>query len=128
MRVDLAFQPFFRRVTRKRQLSWFVKVGMIYNLLQTGFSLENNILTLCKIERYKSQLHRPIEWNIKRLTIRRSTTQNWFVSISTDNDSYNPLEPSDKSIGIDVGILLFAALLMECLLKNLDSMLRNRKI
>jgi putative transposase len=32
------------------------------------------------------------------------------VSILTDYDSYNPLEPSDKSVGIDVGILSFAAL------------------
>ena len=114
MRVDLAFQAFFRRVKagektgypRFKGKGWYDSI----TYLQTGFSLENNTLTLSKIGDIKVKLHRPIEGNIKRLTIRRSTTQKWFVSILTDNDSYNPLEPSDKSIGMDVGILSFAAL------------------
>jgi putative transposase len=114
MRVDLAFQAFFRRVKtgekagypRFKGKGWYDSI----TYLQSGFSLENNILTLSKVGNIKIKLHRPIEGNIKRLTIRRSTTQKWFVSILTDNDSYNPLVPSDKSIGIDVGILSFAAL------------------
>ena len=63
-----------------------------------------------KIGDIKIKLHRPIEGNIKRLTIRRSTTQKWYVSILTDFDSYNPLKPSEKSVGIDVGLLSFAVL------------------
>ena len=78
--------------------------------LQSGFSLNDNILSLSKIGDIKIKLHRPLEGNIKRLTIRRTSTQKWFVSILTDNESYQPLEHSDKSIGIDVGILSFAAL------------------
>ena len=34
----------------------------------------------------------------------------WYVSILTDFDSYNPLKPSEKSVGIDVGLLTFAVL------------------
>jgi putative transposase len=78
--------------------------------LQSGFSLNSNILTLSKIGDLKIKMHRQLEGNIKRLTIRRSTTQKWFVSILTDVDNYQPLEHSDNSVGIDVGILSFAAL------------------
>jgi putative transposase len=114
MRVDLAFQAFFRRVKTGERAGYprFKGYGRYdsFTYLQSGFSLENNILTLSKIGDIKVKLHRPIKGNIKRLTIRRSTTQKWFVSILTDNDSYNPLEPLHKFIGIDVGILSFAAL------------------
>jgi putative transposase len=114
MRVDLAFQAFFRRVKagetpgypRFKGKGWYDSITYI----QSGFSLDDNILSLSKIGDIKVTLHRPIEGNIKRLTIRRTATKKWFVSILTDNDSYNPLEPSDKAVGIDVGILSFAAL------------------
>ena len=58
----------------------------------------------------KIKLHRPIEGNIKRLNIRRSITRKWYVSILTANDSHKPLEYSDNSVGIDVGLTTFAAL------------------
>ena len=114
MRIDLAFQAFFRRLKtgekpgypRFKGKGWYDSI----TYLQSGFSLNGNILSLSKIGDIKVKLHRPIEGNIKRLTIRRTATQKWFVSILTDNDSYNPLEPSDKSVGIDVGIHMFAAL------------------
>jgi len=114
MRVDLAFLAFFRRVKngekpgypRFKGKGWYDSI----TYLQSGFSLENNILNLSKIGDIKVKLHRPMKGNIKRLTIRRTITQKWFVSILTDNDPYEPLEPSDKSVGIDVGIHTFAVL------------------
>ena len=114
MHVDLAFQAFFRCVKAGEKAGYprFKGKGW-YNSItyqQSGFSLNNNILNLSKIGDIKIKLHRPIEGIIKRLTIRRSTTQKWFVSILTDFDYYNPLEHSDKLVGIDVGILSFAAL------------------
>ena len=68
------------------------------------------MLTLSKIGDIKIKLHRQLEGNIKRLTIRRTSTGKWFVSILTDVETYQPLEKSDKSVGIDVGILSFATL------------------
>ena len=67
-------------------------------------------MSLSKIGDIKIKKHRELEGNIKRLTIRRTSTQKSFVSILTDYDSYHPLERSDKAIGIDVGLLSFAAL------------------
>ena len=114
MRVDLAFQAFFRRVKvgekagypRFKGKGWYDSI----TYLQSGFSLNNNVLTLSKIGDIKIKLHRPLEGNIKRLTIRRTSTGKWFVSILTDIETYQPLEHSDKSVGIDVGIHTFAAL------------------
>jgi putative transposase len=131
MRVDLAFQAFFRRVKagetpgypRFKGKGWYDSI----TYLQSGFALENNILTLSKIGDIKVKLHRPIEGNIKRLTIRRTSTQKWYVSILTDNDSFNPLEPSDKSIGIDVGLTTFAALSDGTFIKNPKFYVKEQK-
>lgn len=114
MRVDLAFQAFFRRVKagekagypRFKGKGWYDSI----TYLQSGFSLNGNILTLSKIGDIILKLHRPLEGNIKRLTIRRTSTGKWFVSILIDTEAYQPLEHSDKSVGIDVGILSFATL------------------
>jgi len=114
MRVDLAFQAFFRRVKagdkpgypRFKGKGWYDSI----TYLQSGFSLNENTLTLSKIGDIKVRMHRPLEGNIKRLTIRRTSTHKWFVSILTDYESYQPLEHSDKAVGIDVGLLSFAAL------------------
>lgn len=131
MRVDLAFQAFFRRVKagetpgfpRFKGKGWYDSI----TYLQSGFALENNILTLSKIGDIKVKLHRPIEGNIKRLTIRRTVTQKWYVSVLTDNDSYNPREPSDKSIGIDVGLTTFAALSNGTFIKNPKFYVKEQK-
>ena len=114
MRVDLAFQAFFRRVKagekagypRFKGRGWYDSI----TYLQSGFSLNDNLLTLSKIGNIKVKMHRPLEGNIKRLTIRKTSTQKWFVSILTDAETYQLLEPSDKSVGIDVGIFSFATL------------------
>ncbi|HWR26055.1 MAG TPA: transposase, partial [Methanosarcina sp.] len=114
MRVDLAFQAFFRRVKagekagypRFKGKGWYDSI----TYLQSGFSLNENILSLSKIGDIKIKKHRLLDGNIKRLTVRKTSTQKWFVSILTDYDYYQPLKPSNKAISIDVGILSFAAL------------------
>jgi putative transposase len=114
MRVDLAFQAFFRRLKagekagypRFKGKGWYDSI----TYLQSGFSLNDNILSLSKIGNIKIKMHRPLKGNIKRLIIRRTATQKWFVSVLTDVETSQPLEHSDKAVGIDVGILSFATL------------------
>ena len=114
MRVDLAFQAFFRRIKAGEKTGYpqFKGKGWYDSITYTesGFKLGNCNLWLSKIGDINIKLHRPIKGNIKRLTVRRSATQKWFVSILTDYDFYNPLEPCYKIVSIDVGILSFAAL------------------
>jgi putative transposase len=122
MRVDLAFQAFFRRLKagekagypRFKGKGWYDSI----TYLQSGFSLNGKILNLSKIGDIKIKKHRELVGSSKRLTIRRTSTQKWFVSILTDYDSYQPLERSDKAIGIDVGLLSFAALSDETFIEN----------
>ncbi len=56
----------------------------------------------------KVWLHRPIEGTIKRLTIRRSSTNKWYVSFLVEDAPSEVLSKSEKAIGIDVGISNFA--------------------
>jgi putative transposase len=77
---------------------------------QSGFSIDSNKLWLSKIGEVKFSMHRPIEGFVKRLTIRRSSTKKWYVSFLVEESINHPLAPSQKVVGIDMGIMNFAVL------------------
>jgi putative transposase len=114
-RVDLAFQSFFRRVKSGEE-----KVGYprfkgygrydSFTYTQSGFELIENKLCLSKIGDIKIKLHRPINGNIKRVTIRRTPTGKWIVSILTDSDAIIDAPFTGESTGVDVGIKSFLTL------------------
>ena len=54
-------------------------------------------------------LHRPIEGNIKTLTIRRSATGKWYACFSVEYEP-SPVQQNDGEIGVDVGLESFATL------------------
>jgi putative transposase len=113
MRVDLALQAFFRRVRNGEEPGYprFKGIGWYDSLtyFETGFKLEGNNLWLSKIGDIKVWLHRPVEGIIKRLTIRRSATNKWYVSFLVEDAPKEFLSGSEKAVGIDVGISSFAA-------------------
>jgi putative transposase len=112
MRVDLALQAFFRRVRngeepgfpRFKGKNWYDSL----TYFETGFKLKENMLWLSKIGDIKIWLHRPLEGIIKRLTIRRSSTEKWYVSFLVEDAPKNAMPDSEKAVGIDVGISNFA--------------------
>lgn len=113
-RVDLAFQAFFRRVKAGQKPGYprFRGKGRYdsFTYPQKGFKLlDNGRLRLSKIGDVKIRLHRPIEGTIKILTIKRDTLGNWYASFSCEIDP-EPLPPSSKVVGIDVGLTHFATL------------------
>jgi putative transposase len=115
LRVNLAFQAFFRRVQSGEEDPGYprFKGKNRYDSIsypQSGFSIEGNTICLSKIGDIKFQLHRPIEGCVKRLTIRRSSTKKWYVAFLVEESSNRVLEPSEKIVGIDMGILNFAVL------------------
>ena len=55
----------------------------------------------------KINLHRPVEGTIKRVTVSKTPTGKYFVSICC-NVEIKPLEKIDKKVGIDVGLKEFA--------------------
>ena len=110
-RLDKAFQAFFQRVKKgKAGFPRFKSFGRYDSLTlkQSGWKLEGRYLHLAKIGRLKLYLSRPIEGEIKTVTIRRTTTGKWFVSFSCDEVKPRIFPPTDKAVGLDVGIKSFA--------------------
>ena len=72
-----------------------------------NIKLNKDTITLPKIGEVKINLHRPVEGAIKRVTVSKTPTGKYFVSICCDVD-IKPLEKIDKKVGIDVGLKEFA--------------------
>lgn len=112
-RVDRSFQNFFRRVKQKTKAGFprFQGVNRYnsFTYKQLGFHItEQGKLHLSKIGQIKLRLHRPIVGKMKTLTISREGSK-WYACFSVEIDT-QPLEPTNKAIGIDVGIENFATL------------------
>jgi putative transposase len=122
MRVDLAFQAFFRRLRlgedpgypRFKGRNWYDSL----TYFETGFKLDDDSLWLSKIGDIKVWLHRPIEGIIKRLTIRRTASKKWYVSFLVDDVPRDVLPHLDNAVGIDVGITNFAVFSDGTVIKN----------
>ena len=71
-----------------------------------NIKLNKNTIVLPKIGEVKINLHRPVEGTIKRVTVSKTPTDKYFVSICCDVD-IKPLEKTDKKFGIDVGLKEF---------------------
>jgi len=108
-RLDRAFQGFFRRVKQGEKPGFPRFKGQYrydsFTLKQTGWKLNLNkqSLEIKNIGRFKIFLHRPIEGDIKTITIHRALTNQWSVSFSCDNILNKPLPKTGKEMGVDVG-------------------------
>jgi len=113
-RVDLAFKAFFRRVKAGETPGFprFKGFGRYdsFTFKQSGFSIrDNSRLRLSKIGDIKIKLHRPIEGEIKTLTVRRDRVGNWYACFSCTVEP-KTLPPTDKVVGIDLGLTTFGQL------------------
>jgi putative transposase len=111
-RLDKAYKAFFQRVKKGNGKVGFprFKSKNRYNsftLKQSGWKLEGRYLYIKNVGRFKLFLSRPIEGKIKTITIRRSSTNKWFVSFSCDDVPVRKLPETTAEIGIDVGIKHF---------------------
>ena len=116
VRVDLAFQAFFRRVkSGESKIGYprFKQFGrydsITYPQYGNGVRLEGDQLILSKVGAVKVVLHRPIEGTPKTATLTRSRTGKWYVCISCETEQHR-LEPSEHVVGVDVGLASFATL------------------
>jgi len=113
-RVDLAYKAFFRRVKAGEKPGFPRFKGYhryhSFTFKQSGFSLQDNgRLRLSKIGEVRIKLHRPIEGTIKTLTVKRDRLGNWYASFSVEVTP-KTLRPTDKVVGIDLGLTTFATL------------------
>lgn len=115
VRVDLAFQSFFRRVKAGDTPGYPRLKGIgIYDSITfpqagiTGCKLTENSIYISKIGTVKAIIHRKLVGSIKTCTIRRQAGK-WFACFSCEYEP-TPLTESKEFVGIDVGLEKFAAL------------------
>ncbi len=111
-RLDRAYKAFFRRVKNGRGKAGFPRFRSkdrydSFTLKQAGWKLDGKFLSIRNVGRFKLRLSRPIEGDIKTITIRRESTGKWYACFSCRNVSEKRLPKSDRVVGLDVGIESF---------------------
>lgn len=133
VRVDLAFQAFFRRAQagekeagypRFKGRGWYD--SFTFPQFESGWRLEGDALRIFKVGNVRIKLHRPIEGEIKTLTIRRDTLGNWFACFSCEVEFDVPA-PSSHIVGIDMGLEKFATLSTGAMIDNPRFFRRDEK-
>ena len=124
VRIDLAFQAFFRRVKKGENPGYprFKGRGQYSSITfpqwNSGCDLTGNGLRLSKVGTVPIALHRPVEGKIKTCTIIKSATGKWWVTFSCENVPETILPENPLPVGIDVGIKTFATLSDEVVIEN----------
>jgi putative transposase len=115
LRVDRAFQAFFRRV-KAGEIPGYPRFhgrdrynSLTYPQFGNGATLENGFLVLSKIGRIAVRWSRPLEGTPKTITISREA-DGWYLSISCAEVPTHPREPTGRETGIDLGLESFATL------------------
>ena len=123
IRVELAFQAFFRRVKlRQAGAPGGNKAGEepgyprlkgngqydSFTYPQEGYKVGQSSVTLSKIGQVKAKVHRPCPGTIKTCTVRKDG-EKWYVCFSCEYEAV-PLPACHASVGIDAGLKSFAAL------------------
>lgn len=111
-RLDKAYKDFFRRVKNGNGKAGFPRFKGrnrydSFTLKKAGWKLNDKYLTIRNIGTFKLRLSRPIEGDIKTITICREATGKWYVCFSCNNVPERRLPESGKVVGIDVGIKSF---------------------
>jgi len=111
-RLDKGFQAFFRRVKAGEKPGYprFQGRGryhsFTYKEYGNGARLDNGFLVVSKIGRLAVRLHRPLGGTPKTVTISREA-DGWYAIISCADVPMQPLPPTGRETGIDVGLKVF---------------------
>ncbi|GHO79883.1 transposase [Ktedonobacter sp. SOSP1-85] len=126
-RLDKAMKAFFRRVAEDQTPGYpRYKSNARYRSFtypQSGYTLigaltphdkkgkKTSRLKLSKIGSLKMLMHRPIKGSIKACTIKRDG-DHWYAVFSVEQviSSATLMHPSNKAVGVDVGITSYATL------------------
>jgi len=111
-RLDKTYQAFFRRV-KAGQTPGFPRFqgrnryhSFTYKQFGNGAALDNGFLVLSKIGRVAVRWSRPLEGTPKTVTISKEA-DGWYVCFSCAEVPRQPLPPTGRETGIDVGLKVF---------------------
>ena len=119
VRIDLAFQAFFRRVKAGEKEPGYPRFrgegrydSFTFPQVPVGCHLdaEARRLRIMNVGLVKVVVHRPLEGTPKTATIRRGSTGKWYVSFSCECAEPSLLPATGQQVGIDVGLKTFATL------------------
>ena len=114
-RVDKGFKNFFRRVktnARKKGFPRFKKFGTNKSITMPQVNNPKNIgkkTFFPKIGELNTKYHRPITGIAKTLTIKKTKTNKYFVTVVCANPTSNNKTTTSKEIGLDLGLNNFIA-------------------
>ena len=113
LRLKRAFDRYFERVKNGQKPGYPRFQGRnrysSFCYPQSGFTLEEKHITLSKIGTLRVKGHCKVEGTIKTCTIKHESGQ-WYVIFSCEVNQPEPLPLSYEDVGIDLGIIHFAAL------------------
>jgi putative transposase len=111
-RLDRAFQAFFRRVQAGEKPGYprFQKGtryhSFTYKQFGNGATLDDGFLVLSKIGRMGIHWSRPLQGTPKTITISQEA-DGWYICFSCEGVPVQPLPPTGRETGIDVGLKVF---------------------
>ena len=97
---------------RGKKVGWLrYKTGNSFKTLnfnQSGFriDLSRNKIILSKIGEMPIKLHRVIKGKIKGVIVKRTKTGKWFAIVQAEVEN-DPLPPTGRTVGIDLGVHYF---------------------
>lgn len=106
LRLDNAFQAFFRRLKQKVEDPGYPKFRSCHEFFgicypQSGFSIQSDMFKTKIYGEIKFNKHREIKGNIKQINITCKKDK-WFINITTDYSEKIPAPQGD--VGIDIGL------------------------
>ena len=112
LRVERTFQSFFRRLKNGETPGYPRFQGrnrytsFTYPQYGGGAVVDGGVLSLSKLGRIPIRLHRPMDGTPKTVTISREA-DGWYACISCAEVPAQPLPPTGRETGIDVGLKVF---------------------
>jgi putative transposase len=103
--LDVAYQRFFKKIASFP--SFKSKYDKQSFCVPQHLSFENGLLTIPKLKAIKVNQHRPFgeNYEICFLTISKTKTNKYFVSFIVEEDFTPRFKKTNKSVGIDLGLI-----------------------